>query len=152
MRSLLVLAAVAALFAACGDDDDASTEGGGNNGTGTVAIAIEPVDGVLIEGFELAFRLETAGGELVDRVVWNDFVAAEGDGTIEAFYETVYEAEVPAGTITVLAQVNVGIGPPPEPVDPAGELACRLEVEVGAGERAEVEVALNPEGDCLRLR
>ena len=151
MRTLLALAAAASLLAACGDDDDAA-DADAEAPTGTVAVAIEAVDGVLIEGFELGLRLETADGEVLDQVDWNRFVAAEGAGTVEAFYETVYEREVPAGTIAVLAQVNVGIGPPPEPVDLAGDLNCRLEVEVPDGGRVEVEVALDPEGDCLRLR
>jgi hypothetical protein len=148
MRFLLVLPAVALLLTACGDDDAADAEAP----TGTVAVAIEPVDGVLIEGFELGFRIETADGEVLDEVAWNEFVAAEGDGTVEAFYKTVYEREVPAGTVTVLAQVNVGIGPPPEPVDPAGDLDCSVDVEVPEDTRVEVEVALDPAGDCLRLR
>ena len=159
MRSLLLLAAapalVASVLAACGDDDatsDTPAETGGDRGTGTIAVAIEPVDGVLIEGFELGFRLESADGEVLDRVEWNLFVSGQGDVPIEAFYDSVYESEVPAGAVTVLAQVNVGIGPPPERVDPDGDLNCTLEVEVPAGGRAEVEVALQPEGDCLSLR
>jgi hypothetical protein len=147
MRPLLLLPAVALLLTAC-DDDATDAEAP----TGTVTVAIEPVDGVLIEGFELGFRIETADGEVLDEVVWNEFVAAEGDGTVEAFYETVYEREVPIGTVTVLAQVNVGIGPPPEPVDPAGDLNCSLDVEVPEDGRVEVEVALDPAGNCLRLR
>ena len=151
MRTLLVLAAAAVLLAACGDNGP--TEAADAEApTGTVAVAIEAVDGVLIEGFELGLRIETADGEVLDEVGWNEFVAAEGDGTTEAFYETVYEREVPAGPVTVLAQVNVGIGPPPEPVDTAGDLNCRLEVEVPEDGRVDVEVALDPAGDCLRLR
>jgi hypothetical protein len=164
MRSILLLAAPAfalSVLAACGDDSadpvsetttDTEADTGGGGGTGTLAVALEPIEGVLIEGFELGVRVESADGEVLDRVVWNDFVAAEGDGTIEAFYESVYETEVPAGTVTVLAAVSVGIGPPPEPVDPDGALNCELDVEVPAGGRVEVEVALNPEGDCLSVR
>jgi hypothetical protein len=148
MRCVLLLPAAALLLTACGDDDAADAEAP----TGTVAVAIEAVDGVLIEGFELGFRIETADGEVLDEVVWNEFVAAEGDGTVEAFYETVYEREVPTGTVTVLAQVNVGIGPPPEPVDPAGDLNCSVDVDVPEDGRVEVEVALDPAGDCLRVR
>ena len=161
MRSLLLLTAApalaVALLAACSDDDAgtsgaAPAETGRDGGTGTTAVAIEPVDGVLIEGFELGFRLESADGEVLDRVEWNQFVSGQGDVPIDAFYDSVYEREVPAGTVTVLAQVNVGIGPPPERVDPDGDLNCTLEVEVPAGGRVEVEVALDPEGDCLTLR
>jgi hypothetical protein len=147
---VMVLAGLAAV-AACGDDDGGAAEAD-DGGTGTVAVSLEPTDGFLVEGFEVGLRFSDADGTEINRVLWSDFVASQGDDSIEAFYDSVLEQEVPAGPVVVEAQVSIGIGPPPEPPNlDADELPCRLEVEVAAGERVEVQVAFLPEGDCLSV-
>jgi hypothetical protein len=147
-----VVAAGLVALAGCGDDRGAAGADPADGGTGTVAVSLEPTDGFFVEGFEVGLRFSTADGTEINRVLWSDVVAAQGDDSIEAFYESVLEQEVPAGAVVVEAQVSIAIGPPPEPPDlDAEELPCRLEVEVPADERVEVQVAFQPDGDCLSL-
>jgi hypothetical protein len=109
---------------------------------------------VLIEGFELGLRFTAAAsGEEVDRVVWSDFIASQGSTDLEAYYDSVLEQPVPAGTIRIGADLNVGIGPPPEAPDlDAPSLPCELDVEVAAGETVTVEMRFDDTApDCLRI-
>lgn len=174
MRRLIIpVLLVLGLLVACGDDtdDDAAVGDGGAvpeegadapasdddasdddaSGTGTLVIGIEEVEGVFIEGFEAGFRIETPDGGVVDSFLWTDYVASLDSGDLEAFYESTYEVEVPAGEVRILAEVNVGIGPPPSVPDVDGDLPCELTVEVPDGERVEVEANFSGESDCVRL-
>ncbi len=136
-------------------EDDTSTEDPGTDapavGEGTLVIALEDVQGFFTEGFEVGLRVEQPDGTVVSSWRWNDVVEQFGDGTARAFYETVLEEPVPAGTVVVLATVNLGIGPPPEVPDLEGEMDCRIKVEVPAGGQAQVEVNFSGTPDCLRL-
>jgi hypothetical protein len=138
---------------ACGADtvrtDSATTESADR---GTVAVHIQELDGVFVEGFEVGLRFETPDGEVIASTLWSDFVESLDSESIEAYYDSVLEQDVPAGTVVVLASANVGIGPPPEVPDLDGDLRCRLEVEVPAEARVDVEVTFDDPADCLRLR
>lgn len=170
---LLLLLATGLLLSACGSDDDTPVATDGDTTTtappatgppdtdppdpsddaaGTIAVHIEEVEGFFIEGFEVGLRFETADGEVIASTLWGDFVAAEGDGSLESFYESVLEQPVPAGDVVVLATANVGAGPPPETPDIEGDLRCRLEVTVPEGDTVEVEVNFSGTDDCLTLR
>ncbi len=148
---LSLLLALPLLAGACGDDDDAGSGADGGGGQGTVAVHLEPLDGVLIEGFELGLRFETADGEVLDQRLWSEFVAGTGDPSIDAFYDSVLEAEVPAGTVVVLANLVQSIGGPIEPPDLSGEMPCSLEVDVPEGGTVEVEVSFSGEPDCMTV-
>jgi hypothetical protein len=165
MRTIVGVVLVGGMLASggCGDDSGEPVDAGGpgptaeddggtgGDGEGTIAVRLEETEGVFIEGFELGLRFSTADGEELERVLWSDFVATVEDQSLDAYYDSVFEQPVPAGTVVVEAQVTIGIGPPPEPPDlDAPELPCRLEIEVPDGGTAEVEVAFEPEGDCLR--
>lgn len=112
----------------------------------------EETDGVFIEGFEVGLRFETPDGELIGSTLWSEFVESQGDESLDAYYDSVLEQEVPAGNVVVLASANVGIGPPPEVPDLDGALRCRLEVEVLDTGRVDAEVTFDDPHDCLRLR
>ena len=114
-----------------------------------MAVRLEPVDGMFIEGFEVGLRFEDADGAVLDTVLWSDFVSSQDGAAAQDYYGSVLEQSVPAGPVVVLAAVNIGIGPPPETPDLDGELRCRLELEVPEGETVEVEVLFADE-DCLR--
>ncbi|MGY6501348.1 MAG: hypothetical protein ACXIVQ_10715 [Acidimicrobiales bacterium] len=148
----IALSALLVLAVACGDDDStpAASGNGGDDSPAVVAVSLEELDGVMIEGFEIGLRFETADGEVIDSMLWSEVVAGSGDDSIDAFYDTVHEQEVPAGAVTVLATVNVGIGPPPETPDLAGPMDCQLELDLEPGERAQVEVSFDGTDDCLR--
>lgn len=167
---ILLLAAFALLGAACGSDDgvDAggtpdeertpATDGDEEEDTpddpeaagGTLMIGLEEVQGFFTEGFEVGLRIEQADGTVIAAWLWSDVVEEFGDGTARAFYETVLEESVPAGTLVVLATVNVGMGPAPEVPDLEGELDCRIKVEIPDGGEAVVEVDFSGTQDCLR--
>jgi hypothetical protein len=117
---------------------------------GTIAVRIEEVDGVFVEGFEVGLRFETPDGEVIASTLWTDFVQSLGVESIDAYYDSVLEQDVPAGTVVVLASANVGAGPPPEVPDLAGDLRCRLEVDVPESGRVDVEVTFSDPDDCLR--
>lgn len=117
---------------------------------GTIAVRIEEVDGVFIEGFEVGLRFETPEGEVIASTLWTDFVQSLGVESIDAYYDSVLEQDVPAGVVVVLASANVGAGPPPEVPDLAGDLRCRLEVDVPESGRVDVEVTFGDPDVCLR--
>lgn len=154
MRKLLLVLALVTTVAvtACGDSSDAVTTGGPDSGTGVIAVQLEELDGAFVEGFEVGLRFETLDGEVIGSTLWSDFVASMPDASLDAFYDSVLEQEVPAGTVVVLASANVGIGPPPEIPDLDGPLRCRLEVEVPQDGRVDVEVTFDDPDACLRLR
>ncbi len=136
-----------------GDTTTTSTIGAdpspGSTEQGVVAVRLQDVDGYFIEGFEIGLRFETATKEVIAATLWSDFVLSTGDDGIDAYYDSVLEQSVPAGTITILATANVGMGPGPVIPDPNGALDCRLTVEVPADGRIDVEVGFD-DGNCLR--
>lgn len=173
-----LLLAVVALFAvACGSDDTVDAGGAddttstsqpddttddsepddtdpgideGEAGGGTITVRLEEVQGFFIEGFEVGLRFEQIDGTVLSTWRWNDVVEQFGDGTAVAAYETVLEESVPAGRITVLATVNLGLGPPPEVPDLDGPMDCRVTVEVPADGRVDIEVDFSGTADCIR--
>lgn len=164
MRRIIVILALltVTLLAACGSDDTtATTDSPGatpdpeadpdSAGSGTIAVHIEDVDGVFVEGFEVGLRFETADGDPIASTLWSDFVSSQGDPTLEDYYDSVLEQPVPSGDVIVLASANVGIGPGPEVPDLNGELRCRLPVVVPADGRVDVEVTFSDPEACLRL-
>lgn len=120
------------------------------DGAGKLVIGLEEVEGVFIEGFEAGIRIEEPDGTVVASWLWTDVVEQFGDGSARAYYETVLEESVAAGTLVVLATVNVGIGPPPEIPDLTGEMDCRLKVDVPTDGQAVVEINFSGTSDCLR--
>lgn len=84
-RQLTVLTALLALaaMASCGDgtgttstdEPDPGTPTSGAEGTGTIAVHIEDVDGVFTEGFEVGLRFETTDGEVIASTLWTDSAA-----------------------------------------------------------------------------
>lgn len=118
--------------------------------TGTLAVRLEEIDGVFIEGFEIGLRVETPDGEVLDALLWTDFVASLDRNDIDAYYDSVYVLDVPAGDIVVLADVNVGMGPAPSVPDLESDLPCRLVVHVPPGGRVEVQATFDDSTRCLR--
>ena len=155
MKLLVVLVAASLVgLTGCGDDEPtaATTDTTAAEGTGVVAVSIEEMSGRLIEGFEVGLRFETADGEVIDSTLWSDFVQSQGSASLDAYYESILEQDVPSGEVVVLASANVGPGGPPEVPDLDGELRCRLVVDVPDDGRVEVEVGFADQEDCLRLK
>ncbi len=119
------------------------------DGTGTLAINLEPLSGVFIEGFEIGLRIESADGEVLYATLWTDFISQTGDTTLSRYYDSVLTQTLPAGPVVVLATVSVGAGPGPVTPDINGDLNCRLEVEVPDGSQVGVEIAFDARENCL---
>lgn len=160
MTRLSLVLAIPLLVAACADDEpdesiDTTVPGadeGGDVGEGTVVVRLEPTDAIFIEGFEVGLRLDDPeSGEELKRLVWNEAVAALGDGTDP--YTAELEQPVRAGAVRFGADVNIGIGPAPEPPDlDAARLPCELELEVPAGGTVIVEVGFDDStAECARV-
>lgn len=126
-----------------------TVDNGSTANTGTLAISLEPIDGVFIEGFEIGLRIETAAGEVLLATLWSDYIESLGDTSINRYYDTVLIQEVPAGPILVLATVSIGAGPGPVAPDINGDLRCTLEVVVPPGGQVNVEVAFDARSNCL---
>jgi hypothetical protein len=165
-RRALTAAALLAgsLLAACGDDPAATTADSTGpevtlplnptpaTGEGTINVALEQTDGVFIEGFEIGLRFTTADGTVVKALLWNDFVASLDSTDINAYYDSVLEQPVPAGTITVEADVRISPGGAIVPPDlEAEELPCSLDVEVPESGSVDVEVSFSGESGCISL-
>ncbi len=138
------------------DDVVVASEGEGFNsaadaGPGEVQVRLEEVDGAFIEGFEIGLRFETGDGELIASLLWSDFVASTGRTDLDAYYDSVLSQAVPAGTVRVSAEVNIGAGPAPSIPDLSAELRCLLVVEVDPGAVVGVEATFNDSADCLRV-
>ena len=168
MRRLTLLLAVPLLIGACSDDgsDDGSDEvdtgdettvpeGDGDDdeaGEGTVVIRLEPTDAIFIEGFEVGLRFDDPdSGEEIKRLLWNEAVTALGAGVDP--YTAELEQQVPAGAVRLGTDVNIGIGPAPDPPDlDAARLPCELELEVPAGGTVTVEVRFDDSvADCATV-
>lgn len=170
-RTIAILTIMGLLIAACGSDASDSapdtttplsapstsptTTAGSTDdavGSGTIAVHIEDVEGFFIEGFEVGLRFETSDGDVIASTLWTDYVAAQGDGTLESFYDTVLEQPVPTGDIVVFASANIGAGPAPEIPDVEGDLRCRLDLTLADGERIDIEVTFADTDNCLVIR
>ena len=171
-KLLVALVAITVLAVSCGSDGAAATDDAPNEptttqpdqsdqaetttvpgreaDTGTIDIRLEEVEGIFIEGFEIGLRFETADGDVLASTLWSDFVTSAGSSAPDAFYTSVLSQPVPTGDVVVLATVNIGAGPPPVVPELDGEMDCRLEVTVPAGDTIAVEVSF-ADADCLRL-
>jgi hypothetical protein len=166
IQLLLLCVAAVAVAAGCGEDEGTATtvvapldEGvldpeptapaEADEESAVVEVRIEELDAIPVEGFEVGLRFEQGDGQVVESALWSDVVAAQDPSTVEGPTDTVLEQPVPAGEVVVLAEVTVGTGPPPSTPDVDGELPCRLELALDAGERAVVEVRFAPADDCL---
>ena len=57
-------------------------------------LGLEPDVCCFIEGFEVGLRFEATDGEVIASTLWSDFVAASGDDTTDAYYDSVLTQEI----------------------------------------------------------
>lgn len=146
------------LIAACGGDAGeespestvAASDTSAASASATVVVQLEAVQGFFTEGFEVGLRIEDENGASVIATLWSEFVESQSGASASDYYGSVLEVEVPAGSLSIFATANVGIGPGPQIPDVSGDLRCRLDVSAADGERIDVEVSFSGEDDCLR--
>lgn len=117
---------------------------------GEIRVRLEDVDGVFTEGFEVGLRFDTADEKVIASTLWSDFVESTGRSDIDSYYDSVLVQSVPAGTVRVSAEVNIGAGPGPSRPDLTAELPCVLVIEVDPGAVVVVEASFNDPANCLR--
>jgi hypothetical protein len=120
-------------------------------GEGTLAIDLEPIDGVFIEGFDVTLRFHDAAGDLFAEREWSDAVTEAGDTDIDAYYSYVLHETVPAGQVRLVTYMRISPGgaiPPPEGP------GCDTTIDIAAGDTARVTLLFSPEdlsGGCAAV-
>lgn len=147
MRTSLTVAGLAAALVLIGCEPLVVT--GAATDEGVLAVDLEPVDGMPIEGFALSLRYLDAEGDEVGQVEWSETIPP--DSTIEWYYRHVHEQRVPAGAVTLRSWMRVSAG---GPLPPASGPGCTTPVTVGRDDRARVTVLFGPDprsGECAAV-
>ncbi|HZW45780.1 MAG TPA: hypothetical protein VFF32_15605 [Dermatophilaceae bacterium] len=135
LLSMLLVLMTTSLLAACGVP--AGAGGPTEAEEATVRIRLEDIGGdVFIEGFELEVEFRDAGDEVLSVYDWNDDIVV-ADDDIRAFYEAEHVEQVPAGPVTVITRMQLGMEQPQPP--------CRTQLDLAPGAEAVVTVRFHPE-------
>lgn len=117
-----------------------------------VTVRLQDLAGsVLAEGFELDLVFEREDGSQLAQVGWTDFVATQTQGsdddfhTLQAHYDSKLRQEVEPGTIRLVTEMHIGMGPEYEP--------CVTTLGLERGARVTVTVLFGPEpdGTCAQV-
>jgi len=153
LLAALVVVALAAAAVLIGDDDTDPDEDPGADPArgGTVAVDLEPIDGFVIEGFDVTLRFYGPDGDTVAQREWTDAVTAtEATDDIDAFYSYVLHEPVPSGRVRVVSFLRLSPGdaiPPPEGP------GCETTVDVAPGDTARITLLQpgSPDWACAAL-
>jgi hypothetical protein len=116
---------------------------------GTLAVNLEPTDGVFIEGFDVTLRYYDVGGVEVESVEWHETVPPNANA--EQWYRHVHRQEVPAGAVTLKSWMRISPG---GPIPPPSGPGCTTPVLVGADDQVRVTLLFTNDpqsGDCAAL-
>jgi hypothetical protein len=118
-----------------GDDETSAADdpAGGGTGEGTLAVDLEPVDGVFVEGFDVTLRFFGADDEMIAERDWSDVAAGGTDP--QSYYTYVHQEQVPAGSVRLVSYMRISPGgaiPPPQ------EPGCETTVDVADGDTARI--------------
>jgi hypothetical protein len=141
---LVVAGGVALAVALAGDDDgggsaDDVVTAPGAGSEATLAVDLERIEGMFVEGFDVTLRVYDAGGEMVAEREWSDDVEASGDTAIEAYYAHVLRQVVPAGPVRLVSFVRLSPGGPIPPPEGPG---CETQLDVAPDDTARVTLLL----------
>lgn len=120
-------------------------DGSGSGGEGTLAVDLEPTEGVLVEGFDVTLRFYAdtgSGEELVAERDWSEVAADAAGDDPQGHYTYVHHETVPAGPVKLVSYMRISPGgaiPPPQGP------GCETTVDVADGDT--VRVTLLFEGD-----
>ena len=110
------------------------------SGEGTLAVDLERIDGMFVEGFDVTLRFYGAGDDLLAEREWSK-VAPDGEG----YYSYVHREPVPAGPVRLVSFVRISPGgavPPPEGP------GCETDVDIADGDTARVTLLLQSDPDA----
>jgi len=116
---------------------------------GTLAVDLEPVEGMFIEGFDVTLQFYDSGDNLLSERVWSESVTSTGTtaapGDIDPHYTHVLREPVPAGTVRLVTVMRIGL-------DPEGP-RCETTVDVGEADVARVTLLFAPDerGACASV-
>ena len=123
-------------------------EGAVPAGQGTLAVDVEPVEGMFVEGFDVTLQFY-AGDNLLSERTWNESVSATGAtaaaGDVDPHYTHVLDEPIPAGAIRLVTVMRIGMSPDgPQ---------CETTVDVGDGDVARVTLLFEPDdhGACAAV-
>ena len=154
--AILVIVLIAAWALARSRTPDAVVAGatGGSaaaNAPGEIRVRLADAGRFYTEGFQIDLRFETGEGEVIASTSWTGSLASSGPTDMDGYYDSVRSQPVPAGTIRIWGEVDLGVGPGPSITDPSGDLRCLLTVKVAPGEVVTVEASADDPADCLHL-
>jgi hypothetical protein len=130
--------------APAGDDGGSSTDptdgdaGGGavpSSGEGTLAVDLEPTEGLFVEGFDVTLQFYNADDEVIAEREWSEIAADAAGDDPQGYYTYVHEEPVPAGPVRLVSFMRISPGgaiPPPEGP------GCETDVDVADGDTARV--------------
>ena len=116
---------------------------------GTLAVDLEPVEGMFIEGFDVTLQFYDSGDNLLSERVWSESVTSTGTtaapGDIDPHYTHVLREPVPPGTVRLVTVMRIGL-------DPEGP-RCETTVDVGEADVARVTLlfAADERGACASV-
>jgi hypothetical protein len=133
-------------------DDGGSSDGGTTpDGDATLAVDLERIDGVMIEGFDVTLKFYDDENELIAEKDWTEVVPDSG-GDINAFYEYRLDQPVPAGQTKLVSYMRISPGgaiPPPQ------EPGCETAVDIAPGDTARITLLFQgdptAEGGCAAV-
>jgi hypothetical protein len=124
-------------------------EGAVPAGQGSLAVDLEPVEGIFIEGFDVTLEFYDSGDNLLSERTWSESVSATGTAAasddVDPYYTHVLREPVPAGTVRLVTLVRIGLE--------AGGPQCETTVDVGEADVARVTLLFEPDerGACASV-
>jgi hypothetical protein len=129
-------------------------EGAVPAGQGTLAVDLEPLEGIFVEGFDVTLRFYDSADNLLAERDWSQSVSATATttvpGDVDPYYTHVLREPAPAGTLRLVTFMRVSPGgaiPPPEGP------GCETTVAVGQADMARVTLLFEPDerGACAAV-
>jgi hypothetical protein len=131
-------------------DDTTGGDGAAAGGDATLAVDLERIDGVLVEGFDVTLKFYGPDDELVSEKEWSQ-VVPEGDDP-QAYYDYKLDEPVPAGQVKLVSYMRISPG---GAIPPAQEPGCETTVDIAAGDTARITLLFQgdpaAEGGCAAV-
>jgi hypothetical protein len=131
--------------------DDSGGDSPAAAGDATLAVDLERIEGIMIEGFDVTLKFYGPDDELISEREWSQ-VVPDGGGDPQAFYDYVLNEPVPAGQVKRVSYMRISPGgaiPPPQ------EPGCETTVDIADGDTARITLLFqgdpSAEGGCAAV-